>query len=156
MEYHRSLCWDLSSLTFLSVTWKMQWSALSSRLQMTPNWDQYTQEQDCHTKGDRLQGWTSRNLMKFNKDKCKVLPLEWTSLLAGHRLGTARMGSNSAGKALEVEWAASWTWSHSVPWQQRGPAASWVYEQEQPADWGKWLLPSAERLLDLIWITFWS
>lgn len=50
MEYHRSLSWDLSSLTFLSVTWKRQSSAHSSCLQMTPNWDQYT---GCHTNGYR-------------------------------------------------------------------------------------------------------
>jgi len=58
--------------------------------------------------------------MKFNNEKYKVLPLQWTNLLAGHRLGTPWLGSSSAGKALGVEWAASWTRRHSMPWQQRG------------------------------------
>lgn len=32
-----------------------------------------------HRDLDRPEGWASRNLMKFRKNKYKVLPLGWTS-----------------------------------------------------------------------------
>lgn len=38
VEYHRGLTWDLSCLTPLSVTWRKQWSALLSYLQMAHIW----------------------------------------------------------------------------------------------------------------------
>jgi len=44
---------------------------------------------------DRMESWTERNLMKFNKDKCRVLHLGRNNPMHQYRLGVDRLKSNS-------------------------------------------------------------
>ncbi|GAB0208993.1 mitochondrial enolase superfamily member 1 [Grus japonensis] len=49
---------------------------------------------------DRLENWAERNLMKFNKDKCRVLHLGKNNPMRQYRLGVDLLGSSSAEKDL--------------------------------------------------------
>ncbi|GAB0182562.1 mitochondrial enolase superfamily member 1 [Grus japonensis] len=51
---------------------------------------------------DSLEEWTNKGLMKFSKDKCKVLYLGQTKPLQQYVLGTDQLGSRSAEQDLEV------------------------------------------------------
>ncbi|CAM5099974.1 unnamed protein product [Natator depressus] len=51
---------------------------------------------------DKLEDWAKRNLMRLNKDKCRVLHLGRKSLMHRYRLGTEWLGSSSAEKDLAV------------------------------------------------------
>ncbi|KAK4810933.1 hypothetical protein QYF61_013341 [Mycteria americana] len=51
---------------------------------------------------DRLEEWDSKNSMKFNKDKCKVLHLGQHNQRAQYRLGPVWLGSSLAERDLGV------------------------------------------------------
>lgn len=55
---------------------------------------------------DGLEEQANGNITKFNKDKCKVLPLRRKSPLQQYRLGAARLGSSSAPQGSGWSWWA--------------------------------------------------
>ncbi|CAM5142344.1 unnamed protein product [Natator depressus] len=57
---------------------------------------------------DKLEDWAKRNLMRFNKDKCRVLHLGRKNSMHCYRLGTKCLGSSSAVKDEGLQWTRIW------------------------------------------------
>ncbi|KAJ7414532.1 rna-directed dna polymerase from mobile element jockey-like [Pitangus sulphuratus] len=51
---------------------------------------------------DRLAEWANKNLIKFNKDKCKILHLGQHNPGLQHSLGSSQLGSSSVEAGLGV------------------------------------------------------
>ena len=51
---------------------------------------------------DRLEKWDHENLMRFNKAKCKMLHFGERNPRYSYKLGEEFLGSNPAGKDIEV------------------------------------------------------
>ena len=49
---------------------------------------------------NRLESWAQKNLMKFNKDKCRVLPLGRNNPMHQYRLGVDLLESSSVERDL--------------------------------------------------------
>lgn len=59
---------------------------------------------------DGLEELANRNIVKFSKNKCKVLPLGRRSPLQQYRLEATRLGNSSASQRRWWScWAVSWT-----------------------------------------------
>ncbi|KAJ7426610.1 rna-directed dna polymerase from mobile element jockey-like [Willisornis vidua] len=54
---------------------------------------------------DRLEELGNKNIMKLNKEKCKVLPLEKHNPGVQQKLGSTHLGSSS----VERSWGSWWT-----------------------------------------------
>ena len=73
---------------------------------LIPNWGEPMNTLKCWTAIqrdlDRLKEESNRNLMKLQKDKCKVLHLGRKNPLHQYKLRTDQLGSNSAGRHLGI------------------------------------------------------
>ncbi|KAK4813802.1 hypothetical protein QYF61_026384 [Mycteria americana] len=82
------------------------WVIELHRTLLIPNWGEPVDTVKCWTAIqrdlDRLEEGSKNHLMKFQKDKCKVLHLRRKNPLQQYRLRTDQLGSSSAGRDLGI------------------------------------------------------
>ncbi|KAK4825715.1 LOW QUALITY PROTEIN: hypothetical protein QYF61_002133 [Mycteria americana] len=107
---------------------------------------------------DRLEEWAKKNLMKFNKDKCKVLHLEKQNPELQHRLGSIWLGSSSVERDLAVLVDNKLNVSEHVLLRQRKPTGCWAAStRASAAEIKKSLSHSTQRLSHVEYcVQFWS
>lgn len=72
----------------------------------------------------------TRNLIKFNKEECKALSLEWDSPIYWYTLGT-----NWLDKDHRLQWMPGWMWTNSVLALQMRQTVNWAtLRSTWPAD----------------------
>lgn len=83
---------------------------------------------------DRLEKWADRNLIKFNKDKCKVLHLGKRKPFATAQAGDWLVGKQLCGKGPCDSGGQQAAWASSAPWagRQRFRSSDWVEEKVSP------------------------
>lgn len=86
--------------------WKWRQCAPSSNLQLSPN---SPKESDWHVPGQSCQssqrkGPTGLNPMTFDRDKCEVLQLGWTQILAAVQATAELCRQNSTAKYIQYTW----------------------------------------------------
>ena len=74
---------------------------------------------------DRLESWTQRNLMRFNKGKCRVLHLRRNNPMHQYRLGMDLLESSSVERDLCVLVDDRLTMSQECALAARRPVAFW-------------------------------
>ena len=99
---------DHHTATFLLMTWMRECREHLSDLQMTQNWVEKLIPGKPRTKFslDRLEQWAENNIMKFNRDTCKVLHL-------GEGEPNAQLQNGGYLAQLLYKWEGSWNWSRS-------------------------------------------
>ena len=76
--------------------------------------------------GVRLEKWADRSLVKFNKEKCKVLPLERNKPGHQRQLGATRLERRFAEKAGGVLVSTKLTTSQRCALVAKAAMVSWV------------------------------
>ncbi|GAB0182291.1 mitochondrial enolase superfamily member 1 [Grus japonensis] len=88
------------------MTWTRGQSVPSANLLTIQNWEEWPTHQKAATvvqrDVDRLESWAERNLMKFNKGKCRVPHLGRNNPKHQYRSGVDLLGNSSAEKDLGV------------------------------------------------------
>ena len=63
---------------------------------------------------DRLESWTRRNLMRFNKSKCRVMHMRRNNCMHQYRLGDDLLERSSEKKEVGAWWKTGWPGASSM------------------------------------------
>lgn len=129
-----------------TLGWKMGLNILWQSLPLyKTEWGVDTSEGRAPLKEDldKVGDWYNRKIMKFNKDKCKVLHLGKHNAEQQHRLGSTQQGTSSVEKGPGGPWwTTSSVWVNCVFLQQRKPTGCRVTStRTSPAEVKKVVIP---------------